>query len=219
MTEEKKIKIIIADDHPIFRNGLRKLIEEDTSIEIIGEAENGEDSLKLINDLKPMIAVLDIDMPKMSGIQVLKNLNKLKVEIKIIFLTVFASEDIFDKAMSLGISGYILKDSAVNEIKECIRKVADGNYYISPSVSNFLVNRKDRMKKLENDNPELHELTKTELNILKLIAEGKTSKDIGDELFISFKTVENHRTNISHKLNITGSNSLIKYAIKNRQLF
>ncbi|MBK8552129.1 MAG: response regulator transcription factor [Ignavibacteria bacterium] len=218
MSENKTIKIIIADDHPIFRNGLRKLIEEDSLIEIIGEAENGEAAMELITGLKPMIAVLDIDMPKMSGIQVLKTLNKLKIEIKIIFLTVFASEDIFDKAMSLGISGYILKDSAVNEIKECIRKVAEGNYYISPSVSNFLVNRKDRLKKLENDNPELKELTKTELNVLKLIAEGKTSKDIGDELFISFKTVENHRTNISHKLKIAGSNSLIKYAIKNRSL-
>lgn len=219
MSENKTIKIIIADDHPIFRNGLIKLIEEDSSIEIIGEAENGERALEIINDLKPDIAVLDIDMPKMTGIQVLKSLNKSKTEIKIIFLTVFASEDIFDKAMSLGISGFILKDSAVNEIKECIRKVADGNYYISPSVSNFLINRKDRMKKLENDIPELNELTKTELNILKLIAEGKTSKEIGDEFFISFKTVENHRTNISRKLNLTGSNSLIKYAIKNRQLF
>ena len=199
MSENKTIKIIIADDHPIFRNGLRKLIEEDSSIEIIGEAENGEAAMELITELKPMIAVLDIDMPKLSGIQVLKNLNKLKIEIKIIFLTVFASEDIFDKAMSLGISGYILKDSAVNEIKECIRKVAAGNYFISPSVSNFLINRKDRMKKLENDNPELNDLTKTELNILKLVAEGKTSKEIGDELFISFKTVENHRTNISRK--------------------
>ncbi len=107
--------------------------------------------------------------------------------------------------MSLGISGYLLKDSAVTEIIECIHKVADGNYYISPSVSNFLVNRKDKLKKLAKDNPALNELTKTELNILKLIAEGKTSKDIGNELFISYKTVENHRTNISHKLNLTGS--------------
>ena len=96
MAENKTIKIIIADDHPIFRNGLRKLIEEDSSIEIIGEAENGEAAMELITELKPMIAVLDIDMPKMSGIQVLKNLNNLKTEIKIIFLTVLASEDIFD---------------------------------------------------------------------------------------------------------------------------
>lgn len=218
MTENKKIKIIIADDHPVFRSGLKKLIEEDSSIEIIGEAENGEKALELIKELKPIIAVLDIDMPKMSGIQVLKSLNKSKTDIKIIFLTVFASEDIFDKVMSLGISGYLLKDSAVIDIIECIHKVAEGNYYISPSVSNFLVNRKDKMKKLENDNPELKTLTITELNVLKLVADGKTSKEIGDELFISYKTVDNHRTNISHKLNLSGPNSLIKYAIKNRQL-
>lgn len=219
MPENNKIRIIIADDHAVFRNGLKQLIEEDSSIEIIGEAENGERALEIINESKPDIAVLDIDMPKMTGIQVLKSLNKSKVQIKIIFLTVFASEDIFDKAMSLGISGYLLKDSAVTDIMECIHKVAEGNYYISSSVSNFLVNRKDRLKKLEKDNPALHELTKTELTILKIIADGKTSKEIGEELFISIKTVENHRTNISHKLNLSGSNNLIKFAIKNRQLF
>lgn len=219
MAENKKIKIIIADDHPVFRSGLKKLIEEDSSIEILGEAENGEKALELINELKPQIAVLDIDMPKMSGIQVLKSLNKSKTEIKIIFLTVFASEDIFDKAMDLGISGYLLKDSAVTDVIECIHKVADDNYYISPAVSNFLVNKKDRVKKLERDNPAINELTKTELNVLKFIAEGLTSKDIGNELFISYKTVENHRTNISRKLNLKGSNNLVKYAIKNRQVF
>jgi len=219
MQENKKIKIVIADDHPVFRNGLKKLIEEDPSIEIIGEAENGEKALELIIELNPLIAVLDIDMPKMSGIQVLKSLNKSKTEVKIIFLTVFASADIFDKAMELGISGYLLKDSAVTDIIECIHKVADGNYYISPSVSNFLVNRKDRVKKLEKDNSAISDLTKTELNVLKFIADGLTSKEIGNELFISHKTVENHRANISNKLNLKGSNNLVKYAIKNRQLF
>lgn len=219
MSENNKIRILIADDHPVFRNGLKQLISEDSSIEIIGVAENGEKALQLINELKPGIAVLDVDMPVMSGIQVLKSLVKSKTDIKIIFLTVFASQEIFDKAMNLGISGYLLKDSAVIDIIECIHKVADGNYYISPSVSGFLINRKDKQKKLEKDNPSLNELTKTELNILKLVADGKTSREIGDELFISHKTVENHRTNISHKLNLTGSNNLIKFAIKNRQLF
>lgn len=219
MSENNKIKILIADDHPVFRNGLKQLISEDPSIEIIGVAENGEKALQIINELKPGIAVLDVDMPVMSGIQVLKSLVKSKTDIKIIFLTVFASQEIFDKAMNLGISGYLLKDSAVTDIIECIHKVADGNYYISPSVSGFLINRKDKQKKLEKDNPSLNELTKTELNILKLVADGKTSREIGDELFISHKTVENHRTNISHKLNLTGSNNLIKFAIKNRHLF
>lgn len=219
MSENSKIKILIADDHPVFRNGLKQLISEDPSIEIIGIAENGEKALQIINELKPGIAVLDVDMPVMSGIQVLKSLVKSKTDIKIIFLTVFASQEIFDKAMNLGISGYLLKDSAVTDIIECIHKVADGNYYISPSVSGFLINRKDKQKKLEKDNPSLNELTKTELNILKLVADGKTSREIGDELFISHKTVENHRTNISHKLNLTGSNNLIKFAIKNRHLF
>lgn len=213
-----KIKIIIADDHPIFRTGLKQLIEEDENIEITGVAENGEKALEIIKELKPDIAVLDIDMPKLTGIQVLKKLNEEKISTKIIFLTVFASEDIFDEAMDLGACGYVLKDCAVNDIAECISKVSEDNYYLSPSISNFLVSRRDKMKKLEKEKPALNNLTKTELTILRMVAEGKTSKEIGLELFISYKTVENHRSNMSSKLNLKGSHSLIKFAIENKQL-
>lgn len=218
MEKEQKIKIIIADDHPVFRNGLINIISKDKDIEIIGEADNGEKAFELINELKPDIALLDIHMPKMTGLQVLREIKKKKVDIKTIFLTVYADEDIFDEAMDNGISGYVLKDSAVSDIMECIYKVAEGNYYISPAVSNFLVNRRDKMKKLESNKPAINELTKTELTILKLIAEGKTSNEIGTELFISPKTVENHRTNINSKLNLKGTHSLIKFAIENKTL-
>ncbi|MEO8210583.1 MAG: response regulator transcription factor [bacterium] len=218
MGKTNKIKIIIADDHPIFRNGLEQIIEEDEGIEIIGTAENGEKALRIINELNPDIALLDIDMPKMTGLQVLKELKKQRSQTKVIFLTVFASEDIFDEAMDLGTSGYVLKDCAVNDITECIYKVEEDNYYISPTISNFLVNRRDRMKKLERDKPALNNLTKTESMILKFIAEGKTSKEIANELFISYKTVENHRSNISNKLNLKGSHSLVKFAIENKPL-
>lgn len=218
MTKNKKVEIIIADDHPIFRNGLKQIIEEDDGIEIIGFAENGQKALDIIDEMNPEIAILDIDMPKMTGLQVLKELKKSKSSTKIIFLTVFSSEDIFDEAMELGVSGFVLKDCAVNDIVECIYKVSEDNYYISPSISNLLITRRDKIKKLEKENPNLTDLTKSELKILKSISEGKTSKEIGEEMFISYKTVENHRSNMISKLGLKGSFSLIKFALENKQL-
>ncbi len=213
---KNRVKVILADDHPIFMSGLQQIIEEDESIEIAGTALNGEKALEIIYELKPDIAILDIDMPKMTGLQVLRAMNETKTKTKVVFLTVYASEDMFDEAMELGTNGYVLKDCAVNDIVECIHKVNDGNYYISPTISNFVVTRRERMKKFDNDNPTIENLTKAELNILRMIADGLTSKDIADELFISFKTVENHRSNISNKLGIKGSHSLLKFALKNK---
>ena len=218
MNKNKRIQIIIADDHPIFRSGLKQIIEEDDGIEILGYAENGEKALEKIDELNPEIALLDIDMPKMTGLQVLKQMKKSRSTTKVIFLTVFSSEDIFDEAMELGVSGFVLKDCAANDIVDCIYKVAEDNYYISPSISNLLVSRRDKIKKLEKERPNLMDLTKTELTILKLISAGKTSKEIADEMFISYKTVENHRSNMSSKLGLKGSFSLIKFALENRQL-
>lgn len=209
-----KIRIIIADDHPIFRGGLRQIISADESIEIIGEADNGEKALEIIHELKPDIAVLDIDMPKKTGLDVIRELNDSNT--KIIFLTMYAEEDIFDEAMDFGIKGYVLKDSAVNDIIECILSVNEDNYYISPNVSNLLVNRRNKSKNLIKKNPELGNLTKTERNILRFISENKTSKEIAEVLFLSHRTVENHRTNISNKLNLKGSHSLLKFAIENK---
>jgi len=213
MKLERKIRIIIADDHPIFRSGLKQIIEEDENIIILGEADNGKDALRLIRELKPDIVLLDIDMPLMTGIQVLRELGKQ--DVKTIFLTVYADEDIYDEGMELGISGYVLKDSAISDIMECIYKVNEGKYYISPSVSNFIFGKKN-MKKSGDKKSLLESLTRTEKLILKLISEGRTSKEISEMLDASFKTIENHRTNISGKLNLKGTNSLIQFAIENK---
>ncbi|MDQ3020965.1 MAG: response regulator transcription factor [Bacteroidota bacterium] len=211
-----EIKIVIADDHPIFRNGLKQIIDTEKSIKIVGEADNGQKALELIKELSPDIAILDIDMPKLTGLEVLKNLKEDNV--KIIFLTMYAEEDIFDEAMNLGIKGYVLKDSAVNDIIECISTVYEDNYYISPSVSNFLVNRRKKLNELRSNNPNLQKLTFAEKKVLKFISENKTSKEIADVLFLSSRTIENHRTNICNKLNLKGSHSLIKFAIENKAL-
>lgn len=220
MKSENKIKIIMADDHPIFRSGLRQIIEEDGNIEILGEADNGITAIELIEKHKPDVVLLDIDMPGKTGLEVLREMKNPRLHTlgksKIIFLTVYADEDIYDEAMELGISGYVLKDSAISDIVECIYKVNGGKYYISPSVSNFLISKKERARKFEHKGPSLDNLTKAELIILKLISESKTSREIASMLDISFKTVENHRTNISNKLNLKGSNSLIAFAIENK---
>ncbi len=218
MNENKKIRILIADDHPVFRGGLMKMIETDNQIEIIAQAENGEAALNKILELNPDIALLDIDMPKMTGIQVLKELKKRKIKIKTIFLTVYSDESIFDEAMNIGINGYVLKDSAISDIIDCIKTVSAGKYYITPSLSDFLINRRNKLKRLEENKPALNKLTKTEMNVLILLAEGMTSKQIGEEMFISHKTVDNHKTSISDKLELHGTHSLIKFAIENKAI-
>ncbi|MBK8552126.1 MAG: response regulator transcription factor [Ignavibacteria bacterium] len=181
-----------------------------------GEADNGQTALDLIINLKPDIVLLDIDMPKKNGLEVLRELNKLKNSSKIIFLTVYADEDFYDEGVELGISGYVLKDSAISEIIECIYKVNDNKYYISSKLSDLLIKKNHISKRQTEESSLTDRLTKSEVTILKLIAEGHTTKEISEMLDISFKTAENHRTNISTKLELKGTNSLVKFAIENR---
>lgn len=210
------IQIVIADDHPLFRNGLKQLLEKEQNIKITGEADNGNKALELILEKKPDIAILDIDMPGKTGLEVMRDIKDSGT--KIIILTMYAEEDIFDEALSLGVRGYVLKDSAVNDILDCIRKVTENEYYMSPSVSNFLVTRRKKITELKKINPHLETLTITEKKILKFISENKTSKEIANTLFLSPRTIENHRTNISNKLKLKGSHSLLKFAIENKSL-
>lgn len=216
MKSENKITIIMADDHPIFRSGLKQMIEEDKNILILGESDNGQIALEMINNLKPEVALLDIEMPGKTGLEILRELKNSGHRPKVIFLSVFADEDIYDEAMELGISGYVLKDSAISDIIDCIYSVSKGDYYISPSLMNLLVNKKTKAKKFTKDFSSIKLLTRAETIILKLISDGRTTKEIAEILDISFKTAENHRTNISNKLGLKGSNSLIKFAIENK---
>ncbi len=206
----------MADDHPIFRSGLRQIIEEDNNIEILGEADNGQAALELIDKFKPDIVLLDIDMPVKTGLDVMRELSERERIPKVIFLTVYADEDMYDEGVELGISGYVLKDSAISEITECIYKVYDNKYYISSSVSDLLLNKKSKTNKDTGQETLTDMLTRSELIILKLIAEGNTTRGISEILGISFKTAENHRANISSKLRLKGANSLVKFAIEHR---
>jgi DNA-binding NarL/FixJ family response regulator len=128
----------------------------------------------------------------------------------------YKDEDMFNEAMDLGVKGYVLKENAVQDIIECLKTVSSGGYYISPFLSSYIINRNDRTKSFENRYPSFVALTAMERKVLKLIADNKTSKEIADKLFISYKTVENHRTNIANKLDLHGSHQLLKFAIENR---
>ena len=213
---ETQIKIVMADDHPIVRQGLRLMIETDKNLTIVAEAGDGAAALDLIETFKPDVAVLDIDMPEMDGFAVARELQRRKINVEVVFLTMHYEEELFRAAMDLSVRGYVLKDSAISDIITAIKSAAKSRSFLSPALSALLLNRRRRHDELEQGKPGLHLLTPTERRILKLVAEDKTSKKIGEELFISYRTVETHRANISRKLDLRGSLALVKFAVANK---
>lgn len=211
-----EIRILIADDHPVFRKGLRQVIEADPELKVIGEADDGTTALGLIETLAPDVAVLDIHMPKMGGFALMKEVQERKLSVLVIFLTMYKDEAIFNHALELGVKGYVLKDSAIAEIINSIKAVATGEPYITPALSKYLLNRSVSAVSPVEPKPALETLTPTERKVLRLIGEYKTSKEIGRELFIHPRTVDNHRTNICTKLNIHGSHALLKFALTHK---
>jgi two-component system, NarL family, response regulator DegU len=206
----EQIKVLIADDHPIFRAGVRQSLERHGEFRIVGEAENGEEALSMMMNLKPDVAVLDIQMPKLTGLELAKRAERMNLETKIILLTMMDDQKIFLDAMESGVRGYVLKDSAVSELQRAIEAVGQDRHYISPSLSGLLVDRRKRGPL----STELNDLTPSELHILALIADLKSNQDIADELAISKRTVENHRVNMAKKLELSGTNALLKLALK-----
>ena len=211
----EQIRIVMADDHPIVRQGLRQMIEMDKNLSIVAEAGDGQTALDLIETHQPDVAVVDIDMPGMDGFAVVRGLQKKRINVEIVFLTMHSEEEIFQAAMDLGVKGYVLKDSAVTDIVSSIKAVAAGRPYLSPELSALLLKRR-RADKPESKQPGLHDLSPTEQRILRLIAEDKTSKEIAAALFISPRTVETHRANMSRKLNLHGSLALVKFAVTHK---
>lgn len=207
-----KKSILIADDHPIFRSGLRAVIESDPSFVVLAEASDGEEALDLINTTYPDIAVLDYNMPKLNGFAVLDHLSKLQPGVIPVMLTMHNDEAMFAKAFELGVRGYVLKDSASVDIVNCLHAVAQGQIYTSAAVTTYLYKRASSDKTIDG----LGSLTPAEKKVLRMIAEYKTSREIADELCVSVRTVENHRSNISSKVGVTGSHGLFKFAVQHR---
>jgi DNA-binding NarL/FixJ family response regulator len=213
---ESMIKVVTADDHPVVRQGLKLMIEADKSLAVIAQAGDGEEAIELIEQHRPDVAVLDIDMPKMSGFDVVRELQRKRIEVQVVFLTMHGDKKLFQAAMELGTKGYVLKDSAITDIVGSIKSVAAGRPFISPSLSGLLLERRRRRDELDEEQPGLHLLSPAEFKILKLIAEEKTSKEIAEKLFISRRTVDAHRANISRKLDLQGPLALTKFAILHR---
>jgi DNA-binding NarL/FixJ family response regulator len=210
MTTE--IRILIADDHPIVRQGLKQIIEADSEIKVIAEAGDGQSALLQIKTLLPDIAVLDINMPGVDGLMVAQTVRDEGLPVGIILLTAHREEDLFNRALEVGVKGYVLKDSATTDIASAIKAVASGQYYTSPAMSGYLVKR--RSSKQPAGKPGIKDLTPTERRILKLLADYKTSREIAEELFISHRTVQTHRGNICQKLDLQGNHALMKFALE-----
>lgn len=211
-----EITILIADDHPIFRKGLRQIIESESGLKVVGEADDGKSAYEQARELRPDVIILDVNMPEMDGFEMARKIRDTGLSVEIVFLTMYKDEDMFNEALDLGAKGYVLKSSALTDIVECARAVASGQHYISPALSGFLLNRRDRSMSFVRSKPSIGDLTPTELRILRLIADAKTSKEIAAELFISYRTVENHRANICQKLDLHGSNALVKFAFEHK---
>ena len=211
-----EIRILIADDHPVFRAGLRQVIEMSSGLKVVAEAEDGPMALERMREHRPDVAVLDVDMPGMDGFEVVRTLRQEKMTVEVVFLTMHKDEDMFNEAMNLEVKGYVVKESAVPDIVASIRAVFAGAPFISPVLSSYLLHRTQRVAKLTQEKPGIHQLTPTERRILKLLAENKTSREIAGELYVSHRTIENHRANICQKLGLHGTNALLTFAIENK---
>lgn len=210
------VRILVVDDHPVLRQGLRQVIESDPRLRVIGEAGDGEAALALIDAHRPDVVVLDIDMPKLDGFGVVRELEARRLTPAIIFLTLHAGEELFTEAMERGVRGYILKESAIAGIVEGIHAVAAGQYYVTPSLTGFLVGHRARARAFAARQPGLDALTPTERRVLQLVGQGLSSKEIAAQLFVHYRTVENHRVSIAQKLNLQGHNAVLKFALRHR---
>lgn len=208
----EKIRIIIADDHQLFRNGLKILLNAFPDFEITGEASNGEEFLKILRNTKAEIALMDINMPEMDGIEATRKGLRLCPDIKIIALSMYGEEEYYYKMVDAGAKGFVLKDSDISEVREAIYAVSKGGSYFSQELLYHVI---QKIKHRENES-KMANLSKREKEILIKICEGLSNQEIADNLFISKRTVDKHRANLLGKTNSKNTASLILFAIKNK---
>lgn len=207
------IKILIADDHRIVREGIRTLLGNESDIEVIAEAENGREAVKLALKLKPDITIMDIGMPELNGIEAIKKIRREITTARIIVLSMHSEQDFIWKTFKAGAYAYLLKDCAAGELVTAIKRVNSGKKYISEDISETVI--QDFVgSKVEDSEAFYVPLTEREKEVLQLLSEGKSTKEIAEILFISSKTVESHRKNIMERLQIFSLPELTKYAIR-----
>ncbi len=212
------ITVVIADDHPVFRTGLRQIIERDSTLTVIGEAGDGNEALEAIRTLEPRITLLDLHMPNLGGLDVAATVNRERLPVTLLVLTMYDDEDMFNEAMEYGVRGYILKDSAALDIVRAIHAVTEGSYYISPTLSGKNLKHNHAPEKNLEQRLGLDRLTPTERRVLQYIADSKKSSEIAESQSVSIRTIERHRENIGRKLGLSGAYALLRFALEHREV-
>jgi DNA-binding NarL/FixJ family response regulator len=206
-------RIVLAEDHTLVRAGIKKIVEDYADLQVVGEAGDGLELLELLKTLDADLVILDISMPKMPGIEVAKEIKRSYPRVKVLILTMHKMKEYLNDAIAAGVDGYLLKEDLAKELGSAISKIRQGMTYISTLLSNEMTSLFVQSRRLMPASPaEL--LTPREIEIIKLIAEGKSSREIADLLFLSFRTIQNHRTRIMRKLNLKKNTDLVKYAIQ-----
>lgn len=207
--------MLIVDDHPLLRHGLHDVIARNPRFKIVGEASDGEAALQQMACLKPQIVILDIDMPRLNGLETIRAVRQLPFPVKVVILTMYNEEDMFNAAMDLGAKAYVLKENAANDILSALEKVDRGEGFVSTLMLEAGQRRSNRVRELLLSKPQIDSLTPAERRILKLVGEDYTSKEIANLLKLSVRTVDNHRQHICDKLKLHGTHSLLKFAFDN----
>jgi len=206
------LKVLLVDDHRMFREGLRALLEGEGDIQVVAEAENGRDAVRLADDLEPNIVIMDISMPDLNGVEATRQITKKRPGAEVIVLSVHSDRHFVEAALRAGAAGYLLKEAAFQELILAVRTAADGQTYLSPGVAHLVVEEFVRHPSDEAGPP--HDLSDREREVLQLLAEGHATKQIARRLHVSVKTVESHRHHIMEKLNLHSVPELTKYAVR-----
>ncbi len=211
----RPVRILLADDHPIFRKGLRQILDLEKDFQVVAECEDGDAAIAAIDRERPDVAVLDIDMPGTNGFAVARALRERGLDTGVVMLTMHGREDLLREAFALGVHAYVVKEGAALDVVHAIRAVLSGQPFISSRLSASLLTQPQASQESAAP-PDLHKLTATERRVLRLIADFKSSKEIADELGIHHRTVDNHRTNIARKLDLVGTHALSRFAALHR---
>jgi DNA-binding NarL/FixJ family response regulator len=214
MTPTSRITVLLADDHTIVRQGLRKLLESERDIEVVGEAGSGDDAITLTAELRPAVVVMDIAMPKSNGLEATRRIRETVPDAKVLVLSAHADDAYVEAVMAMGAVGYLIKQTSAQCLAEAIREVWSGNTYFSPAIAKRFRKRHEAvLDRKGQPKPKLTDLTPREMEVLQRVAEGDANKQIAAELGISIKTVEKHRDHLMHKLDIHETAGLTRYAI------
>jgi two-component system, NarL family, response regulator DegU len=215
-TNDRRITLIIADDHPLFRSGVRHELEFVPELSVLAETGDGEEALQLIAKHRPDVAVVDYEMPGLTGLEIAKRVDAAGYSTAVVLLTMHRNKQIFFAALEAGVSGYVLKDDAVSDIVNAVKYVVTGDNFVSRDLTKYLIEKASIRVTDDPVNGLLQTLTEMERKVLALISDFKTNGDIADTLFLSKRTVENYKTNIAGKLNLRTAKQLLRFALENK---